>query len=341
MKYHLQKFDSSVNDNTVYGIEVGEIIDEIKQSAFSIRSKHELKLFIQNHQKTLLKFKGHKPIGLLADEILHFLEIQFPNAVNDKLQVSDKSKQEFWLKYAENILLFRPKIKAVITDNLYKSIQTLMEPESTQNLSIYNLKYLYNFWDNWPMSKHSTIDKEKIMLYLISQNFNASCFFRYITRGIIYELSQEHRLYFQMQILYSYERKLRTVFAKLNQPFNIDNTAIQPKLQDWLDSELKHCTKALENLNQNQHIKHLENPNKIETSLSVTQTAYFFKLLYQTGIIINKAQTDMLHVVSEKFSTPKSHTISYESLHNKYYNVEDSAREAVHQVLKDLVKNSK
>lgn len=82
-------------------------------------------------------------------------------------------------------------------------------------------------------------------------------------------------------------------------------------------------------------------PFKIETSLSVAQTAYFFKLLYPSGVITNKVQTEVLRTVSEKFRSQKTDNISYESLNNKYYNVEDNTPESVHQVLKELVKNSK
>lgn len=336
MKYHLEKFDSSVNDNTVQGLEVKEIIDEIKQSAFSVRSEHELKLFIQNHQKTLLKFKSHQPIEVMADEILYFLETQFTSAINDELPVSNLAIQEFWAKHSETVLYFRPKIKYAINEKLYKCIQVLVEPENASKLSIYNLKYLDSFWSNWPMDHESHIDRENIMLYLISQNFNESCYFRYITRGIIAELAKEDSPYFQKQILLGYKQKLGTVFPKLNLPFCLYNTAIQPSLASWLESQLEHCSLMSQNVNQT-----LASSYKIETSLSVSQTAYLFKLLYQSGIITNKAQTDMLHAVSERFSTQNSSNISYESLYNKYYNVEDRTKEYIQEVVKTLLKNIK
>lgn len=341
MKYHLQQFDRSVNDNTVHGIEVGEIIDEIKHSAFSIRSEHELKLFIQNHQKILIKFKNHKPIGHLADQVLYFLETHFPDAVNEQLQASNMAKQEVWLRHAENILHFRPKVKAAITVKLYRCIQPIMEPEKTVKLSIYHLKYIESFWYHWPMLPQSTIDHEKVILYLISQNFNPSHFFRYITRGIIAELAHEDSASFQKQILISYKRKLGTVLAKLTHPFCHDNTAIQPVLEVWLETQLELCTIIANNLDVDKQGKALASHYKIETSLSVAQTAYFFKLLYKSGIITNKTQTDMLHTVSEKFRSVKAENISYESLHKKYYNVEDHAKEAIQEVVKTLLKNIK
>ncbi len=56
MKCHLQKSDYIVNNYEGEVTAVGEIIDEIKQSAFKIMSEEELKMFIQNHQEILLAF---------------------------------------------------------------------------------------------------------------------------------------------------------------------------------------------------------------------------------------------------------------------------------------------
>jgi len=59
--------------------------------------------------------------------------------------------------------------------------------------------------------------------------------------------------------------------------------------------------------------------------------------LLQSGLIVNKVFTDVLKVICEKFSSKKVAEISMGSLHSKYYNVEDTTKDSLRQILYSLI----
>ena len=72
---------------------------------------------------------------------------------------------------------------------------------------------------------------------------------------------------------------------------------------------------------------------KIETNLSVSQLAYLFRLMYETGYLKVRNQTDLLKFISDNFKTGNTHTISTRSLRSKYYNVDSATRDSVKELL--------
>lgn len=72
---------------------------------------------------------------------------------------------------------------------------------------------------------------------------------------------------------------------------------------------------------------------KIETNLSVSQLAYLFRLMYETGYLKVRNQTDLLQFIADNFMTGNTHTISTRSLRSKYYNVDSATRDSVKELL--------
>lgn len=127
--------------------------------------------------------------------------------------------------------------------------------------------------------------------------------------------------------------------SNLNNSYRKDFGCIKEMIIDWLQSEIKKCNKKFKKYNPNQQPIYNQEESKIQMNISVAQTAYLFKLMNSKGLISNKTNTDILNVLVEKFRTPKAENISYESLHNKYYNIEDKTKESVHELLKSLLRS--
>ena len=63
--------------------------------------------------------------------------------------------------------------------------------------------------------------------------------------------------------------------------------------------------------------------------MSVPQLGFFMKLLVDTGVVNNKNQTELLKTICRSVRTLRNETISIDSLHNKYYNVDKNTIESV------------
>lgn len=342
MKYDLNLIDTLISTGGALETEeVTIIIDQIKQTAFSLRSEQEIKLYIQNHQLALIELKKCDLINGNCDTVLYFIETQFQNFVDDTLGISDLGKSIFFNKYTNIIQEHLSKLKSCLNQKVLKCIEPLIDFEKYSHCTIQYVKYVSQFWSSWITDFNfvlEPLEEESIINFLISQNFNSPTFFKYIVGGVIGELHLEDDPYLQEQVLLSYIKRFSIIPVKMTAAFRPDYPNIKPTLDEWLSIEIKQCRKKQKKYNPEQQSIHQKGVHKIETSMSVAQTAYLFKLFNKSGIVTNKAQMDILHVLSEKFSSKKAENISLDSLHNKYYNVEDRTKESVRELLERIIK---
>lgn len=77
--------------------------------------------------------------------------------------------------------------------------------------------------------------------------------------------------------------------------------------------------------------------SKIETNLSVSQLAYLFRLLYETGYLKVRNQTDLLKFIANNFTTGNTTEISTRSLRSKYYNIDSATKDSVKELLEKVL----
>ena len=340
MNYHLQPIDQLISNKDEENEEASTIIADIKETAFTLRSEQEIRLFIQNHQLALLEHKNFDSVCGKCDKVLHFIETHFYDFVNQKLQISDIGKEKLYNQYSNLINEMKCEMQSCLSEKLCINLQPIIEPENGKHCTIYSARYISQFWKNWnsdfkPFS--NALEEETIVSYLISQNFNQPTFFKYITSEITGELHQEDDPYIQEHVLLSYAKRFSIIPAKIGEPFRPEYPHIKQLLEDWFNKELKQCRIKQKKYDPEQQSIIPKDGHKIETSLSVAQTAYLFRLFSKSGIITNKVQLDILHVLSEKFRSKKAEFITVGSLHNKYYNVEERTKQSVKELLKELL----
>lgn len=76
---------------------------------------------------------------------------------------------------------------------------------------------------------------------------------------------------------------------------------------------------------------------KLRLSVSVSQMAYLLKILLETKLILNNNLSQILQFLVKHVVTKRSETISAGSFRSKYYDVENSTRESVRNMLLSLV----
>ncbi|MEY5047526.1 MAG: hypothetical protein RLZZ175_885 [Bacteroidota bacterium] len=330
LKYELQILDDLIKDNNDSNNEVALVIENLKKNCFQINTEEATKLYIRNHQSELNHKKEIDSIYGKSDAILHFLEIVFNNYLDEKLPISDMGKHKLALKYADIIESTYPTLKSKLNKNLFNILSPLFEINVYKSITIYTSRFYSEFWDNWKQDFNiliSSNDFETTFIkFLISNNFNSVHLFEYLKSMIISQIIEVFNPFQQEEILIDHFQIYNNIPVRKGYSFTMDYLELKPSLVDWLKQELKKCRKKQENFNPQQTNIIKEDTIKIETSLSVGQVAYFFKILVENGLITNKSHSNIIHFISGNFITKKSESVSFSSLKNKFYNIDDSTK---------------
>ncbi len=78
---------------------------------------------------------------------------------------------------------------------------------------------------------------------------------------------------------------------------------------------------------------------RILTPLSVAQMAHLLRMLYEAGVFGQANQRDLFRLLSANFRTARQEQISEKSLADKYYNAEESTRQAVEKIVVKMLEN--
>jgi hypothetical protein len=122
--------------------------------------------------------------------------------------------------------------------------------------------------------------------------------------------------------------EFRLSHQKLHSKYHSTMPALKDQVVMWLEEEICKVKESRSRSAGSQIIV-----EKLPISLSVAQLAYFYKVLFDIGTIPTKNQKEIARFLAANFKTSKTDSLSVESLNSKYYNVEESTKAAV----KDLV----
>ena len=178
--------------------------------------------------------------------------------------------------------------------------------------------------------------------WLVDLNINTFKCFDYKTNRINEELNQCESDVECLDQLYKKLKKYNQHRSKISKSFNGKLPEIKVQICNWLVEEIEYFNRkmSLVELTSGSH-KPVEPNNKILLNLSVAQTAYFANLLIQAGIIKHSNQREVLRMFAENFKTNATDSISIDSLSSKFYNVEESTKNAIKGKLIDLLNLAK
>lgn len=342
MKYNLYPLDKLIgNDCEEENEEVEIIISEIKETAFSLRTEQEVKLFIQKHQLALVEHKNFDTICEKCDRVLYFMETYFRLFVDNEMTISQIGRDKILAQCEPILAKAKPLITNALNPKLIPILSPLLAPENKKEYAIHDAKYLSCFWKNWSLdfdSNTETLQEQEIIDYLIAHNYNPRAFTNFVIGEMISEIYQDDHPEIQIEFLTTKLLHLKRIPICSAKAF----ISMYPKpntvLEIWLENEIKNARKKLKTYNSNQLRLVTQTDTRIETSLSVGQLACLLNTLQKGGILTNTSQSEILQIVSKTMSCKKSDQISYGSLHNKYYNIEDKTKESIKETLLTLAK---
>lgn len=349
MKYNLSLFDKQIDgDQTEEGIEKS-IINEIKESVFRQETKEAILILIRNNQTALNIYKQRESLREKCDEVQYYLEKHFYQYLDESFPVSDIGMRELITK--TNFVIAEIKeLVANFDEDFKRTLQPLYELQPVNELqppkTIHYAHYVNDFCNTWTKEfvytgQDQEYHKELLIRFLITYNYNYPAFIEYITNQVFERVSHESNPHAQLETLHYYLRQISGIPSCSIMSFSIGFDSVKMTYKAWLTEEIKYVTKQIKNYSPAQLNLYQHDDSKIETSLSVAETAYFAKLMYTSGVTTNSSQQEVLQVISKTVKTKKTAKLSLGSLQNKYYEVEERTKESIKKILMTMLNNIK
>ena len=331
MPYNLQLFDEQIQEEQKKQSLAEAVIQEIKQTVYGLHSKEEVTLHLQHQQVALNDYKRFEKLYESCDEVLFYLETYFLHYLDDALPVSERGIRK--VQDAFSLFEIRNKFLFTLGEECLQAIIPLFLMEDRAGYTLYTVGYVANLHSRWRAIGY---EETGLLDFLLTYNYNSLEYLEYVKTKMKRELENESDYLKKIMLLTKHLNHICKIPQRKSLAFCKDFPSLQDMLTHWLNKTIKQYRKILENTIPNQLPSFAE--KKIETSLSVAQTAALLKLLHQGGIITNKVQNDVLQVVSRAFKSKRMEEIALGSLQNKYYNVEDKANESLKTILQNLLK---
>lgn len=182
-------------------------------------------------------------------------------------------------------------------------------------------------------------EESDLIKYMFYLNYNSSHFVEYITERVLSSLNEIEAINDRIDKLLLYKKQVNQAQLKPGFQLKLKRTSIKILLLDWLTEELHYYEnkKLLWSKPTSELTDLLPDNFKIKTDLSVPQLACFLEALIGNKVIKNTNVTETLRFYSAFTQTKNTSNMSPESLRIKYYNIEDSTREVIRDVLTKML----
>jgi hypothetical protein len=355
-----------------FAAEIDRVKKALIHEVFTLDDDKRIELYIQHHQRLLIQLtdqllnyfpenerpqllsitKDSSRINLYRgfyaklEELLSFIEKHFSRYFDLNTKVPDSYRY-----IASNTFQIRiPKLKQeLLARNLSVSLVSfLVEPftEFIQHKEVavsfkrlIFLKELYKEIENLVRSDLKEEELHKLvcasMLYI---NYNSLKFFNHCARKIKESYHAKETLNEQLEKLSHYLKIINQQQEKPGFSYKQSHKSLKEQLSEWVTEEIIFLEKkqqlSLPFAGERPTKDFAEKEFKIHLDSSVPRVAYFIKILIETRLIKNQNVLDVIRFFSTYISTGRATNVSAESFRTKFYNTEDSAKQAVE---KDIV----
>ena len=291
-----------------------------------------------------------KIIYLYLEKLLVFIEKEYHTYLNVNSKVPYRSILVKELEI-ENKLNFVKSclIDCNLTDELFQlayqpilKIATIkIQKNITYNEFYYCIEYIKELYFHFKQNKDA-VTESIIKDWLFELNFNSLDFFDYKTDEITKNLELLESDIEKTDLLFHFLKKFNqsrtTNFRKFNQKI----PPIKDQLTSWIEEEIEYLSRRKKlGMNTNYTTNNAEAKVKIQTSLSVAQLTYFFKILMKVKIIIHKNNAEIFRFIADNFNTKSSTQISADSVKNNFYNTDTNSKLKIRPLIIELLNLTK
>lgn len=284
----------------------------------------------------------------MLEALLDRIEEYYPTYFNLDLAIPDA---HFKLAATELQMNMEPMVNALNRKCQDKTLRKMILDSmsdfiTARKCTYYRLAYIKGLQTAINALCHTTDREhgdEKIRELLIALNLNTTTHARYYKKMIEGQLAETFDLYEQEELLYTYQKQIRSINMQGQTGFSPQNHSIRKVLLDYLNAELKYRRKMKQTFvpgqpqSENVAWPMPPDPYKLQVAFSVDSLAYFLKLAVKAGMINGGPRNQMLDFVSKNFKTPTTEKISANSLGKKYDQAINSTAITVRKVLAKML----
>ncbi len=281
---------------------------------------------------------------IYLEKLLRFIEKEYRNYLNVNVKIPYKSAlvKEFEItnKFKKvKAQLLGSKINNHLLKLAYEPLLKITTKNIQEKLTYYEFNYCSEFIITfYKQVNFADMTDETIKEFLFEINFNSLQFFKYLTSEILQELETQENNIKKIDILYLFLKNYNQKQSRNILKYKPNLPPLKEQIISWIEEEIEYLSRKIK-LDTNQFANVTTNDEKIKllTGLSVAQLSCFFGLLIETGIIKHKNQTDVFRFISDNFKTNNTEKISVDSIKAKYYNVENTTKNALREKIIELL----
>lgn len=359
--------------------EADRVKQALIHEVFTLDDDKRIELYIQHHQRLLIQLTDqllnylpenqrqkilsvttentrinlYRGFYVRLEELLSFIEKHFSRYFDLNTKIPDSYR--YIASHTFHIRI--PKLKEeLLTRNLSEALVSLLvEPfnefiqQKELGVSFKRLIFLKELYKEIENLIHSQLLEEELnkrvcasMLYI---NYNSLKFFNHCARKIKESYQAKETLNEQLEKLSHYLKIINQQQEKPGFSYKQNYKSLKEQLAEWVTEEIAFLEKkqqlSLSFKAERSTNDFAEKEFKIHLDSSVPRVAYFVKLLIETRLIKNQNVLEVIRFFSTYVSTGRATNISAESFRTKFYNTEDSAKQAVEKDIVMLLNHSR
>ncbi|MBL7858155.1 MAG: hypothetical protein JNM57_10750 [Cyclobacteriaceae bacterium] len=350
-----------------FGIDLSEEADRIKQTfiheVFSFQDERHLERYIQYHQQALISLMDEtlkitsdttstqKELYQLCydglEDMLSFIERHFAKYFDQDAKAPTAYVaivQNDMRHHFQDITQKLADLSADqrLTDSVVYALRKLTESDASKEVSYRKIlfakqvqKELSELLERIRGESDINEDLRNLVYYL---NYNSIKAFTYHTNYIDVLLNETDSRNDMIERLSFILKRIKQAQVKPGIAYNHQAPPLKVQLNSYIIEEIEHLQRV--------HQLGLTSPGKpsdlmttfrIQIEMSVAQIAYFLKVLVESKVIVNQNVTELLRFLSKILVSKKVEIISYDSLRSKYYNIEQSTRDSIRNILLRMI----
>lgn len=338
----------------------------INDNVFQCSDENELRHFIHKKQNIIshLCFQYHrqvievktvidqpeiKQLKQTAYEVLlslmELIETQYFNYININIEIpyrnvmlNDNIDKDRLKKVKETLLkmpLDKSLLKAIYNPLVRLSAFTHVDKITYREFLYY--VFFVNELHNDILEHGESFNENKLINILNAINYNHQGMFYYGISIIKQELNKEPAISKQVNLLYHYLKEYNQMQVNTRLAYNPNLPSTRLQIITWIEEEINYIQRVNTIEEEGTIEPTREISKKVAFNLSVAQLAYFVKLLVEGRVIDGTNQNELMRFLANHCQTLKTEEISFKSLSSKFYNIEQSTKQSVKDIVIKLL----
>lgn len=344
---------------------------KLQERVFHLRSEGKIRLYVKQYQilidsymkkilsdhlpghmgdeiysisKELTVFDIYKVTFHSLEDILNFIERNYFTYMDVNMDTPYRTRILLTAKYSDKLRVVLNKLENLDLDpSLHR---TLTKPFSeagcpySEHFSYKDLDYcklyLEALYQVLGTNERNCIEMDGILSVLRGINFNSVRFFTYLTTQITNKVRLEKSYESKLEVLYLHQKLYNQLLPKTDLSYNPAIPSLKEQMTIWLKEEISFYERKLNSkIKTDTVVEGFEPVNRLKLKMSVPQLSIMIKVFYETDLL-SGSRREILRFASRNYCTENSESISYDSLLSKYYQIEDSNRKTVLEILEKM-----